>query len=62
MVTFLSLKHLVDTDGLLTASVLILGAERVGAHLDLGRRPVETAEAHLSNRIELHAALTFDQV
>ena len=62
VIALLTVKDLVDTDCLITAGVLVLGAQWRRGHLDLGRRLVETAEAHLSYRVVLHATVTFDEV
>ena len=62
VIALLTVKDLVDTDCLITAGVLVLRAQRRRGHLDLGRRLMETAEAHLSDRVVLHATVTFDEV
>ena len=62
VIALLTVKDLIYTDCLITAGVLVLGAQRRRRHLDLGRRLMETAESHLSNRVVLHATVTFDEV
>ena len=62
VITLGSLENLVDTDSLVTACVVILRAEWIGRHLDLGRLLVEATITHLSNWVKLHATVTFNQM
>ena len=58
----LALQDLINADALIAARVLILGPIRVRRHLDLRRLLMEPTEAHLCDRIVLHATVTFDEV
>ena len=62
MIAFVPIEHLVDTGCFFAARIFVLGAKRLGSHLDLGRRLVVATLAHLGNGIELCATVTFDQV
>lgn len=62
MVALLALQDLVNAHGFIAAAVLVLGAKRIGRHLDLGSGFVESALAHLGDRVILHATVTFDEV
>lgn len=62
IVAFLAIENLVYANCLIAAGVLILRAQRLDSHLDLGSLPVEATEAHLGYRIELHTTVTFYQM
>ena len=62
VVAFVPIEHLVDAGCFFAAGILVLGAKRLAGHLDLGRRLVVATLAHLCDRIELSATVTFDQV
>jgi hypothetical protein len=62
IVTFLSIENLVNAHCLIAAGVLVLRAQRLYSHLDLGWLFMEATEAHLSYWVEFHTTFTFDQV
>ena len=54
-----SLQNLIDIRGLIAARVFVLRTEGSRRHFDFRRLLVVPALAHLSNRVILHATVTF---